>query len=74
MSEEAVLLKRIEKNDHEEIRITRSMFNGKEYIDTRLYFLDEKDGEYKPTKKGLSVVPELFEELVDALVEVRDIA
>ena len=42
----------IKKNKTEIIRIKLSEFKGKEFVDCRIFY--EKDGEYHPTKKGIS--------------------
>lgn len=42
-------------------KVSIRKFKGETYIDIREYY--EKDGEKKPTKKGISLKPELWEKL-----------
>ncbi len=64
------------------VRITTGEFKGKPYVDIREYYLDEANGikllttaksedevEWKPTKKGLHLTLDSFEELMLVLSE-----
>lgn len=53
------------------IRIQKSNFKGYEYIDVRKYYLKEETGEWLPTKKGIAIPPELVDEIITALKEVK---
>jgi len=54
------------------LRIELSEFQGKQYIGARIYFMDDR-GEWKPSKKGLTLAPDMMtlvhEALGDALRE-----
>jgi len=55
---------KIKKNDAVEIQISESEFNGRKFINVRDYFLDKNTNEYKPTKKGVAMSPEIWEQLL----------
>lgn len=50
------------------IRVELSEFKGNQYIGARIYFMDDR-GEWKPTKKGLTLPPETMVQVRDALNE-----
>ncbi len=56
----------LQKSPTEIIRIEKREFKKREFIDIRTYYEDES-GEYKPTKKGVTINPSLIDELVEAL-------
>lgn len=45
-------------------------FKGKTYIDIREYY--DKDGEMLPTKKGISLTPELYHKLKTLSEEITE--
>jgi hypothetical protein len=50
------------------VRIELSEFQGRQYIGARIYFMDDK-GEWKPTKKGITLTPEVMTQVHKALGE-----
>lgn len=48
------------------MQISVSTFKGRTYVDIRLYFTDA-DGNLKPTKKGVTVPPELWDQFRQGL-------
>ena len=62
-------VKIITVNDTTEIHIRKSEFQGNIYIDVRKFFVPET-GEPQPTKKGLSLSPGQWEELIPEIQEV----
>jgi hypothetical protein len=56
----------IEKRDTEIIRISLKEYKGHDYVDIRQYYKSD-DGEFLPTKKGVTFNPELIDEIIDAL-------
>jgi hypothetical protein len=60
------------KNPTEEIRASLNAFKGKQYLDLRVYYKGD-DGEYYPSKKGITVPPELLTELEEALRRLREV-
>lgn len=53
----------IEKNPIERIECRIENFRNKAYLHLRTYYLDEKDNTWKPTKKGISIPVEQFDDL-----------
>ena len=68
MSEERVV-KTIERGPTQQIQVRLTTFRGREYLDLRNFYLDEESAEWKPTKKGIAVPVELYDELMAALTE-----
>ena len=60
----------IDKSGAEQIRVSLSVFRGIRFADLRIFFRTV-DGEYKPTKKGLTLNPSLLPELEEALKKLR---
>ncbi|NOQ22252.1 MAG: transcriptional regulator [Candidatus Aegiribacteria sp.] len=58
-------IKDIEKGE-DMIRIELSEFKGNQYIGARIYYMDDK-GDWKPTRKGLTLVPEVMVQVRDAI-------
>jgi hypothetical protein len=49
------------RNSQETLQVSLATFKGRTYVDIRLYFTDA-DGQLKPTKKGITVTPELWDQ------------
>lgn len=62
MADDRDILYKIEQNATNYILITKSEFNGKDYIDVRKYFINDK-GQQIATKKGLMVSPDEWKEI-----------
>ena len=60
----------IHKNDLTIIRVSNRTYEGHDFIDIRQYFKDD-DGEFKPTKKGITFPPGLLVRVVNALNEIE---
>jgi hypothetical protein len=63
----------IKRNDTEIVRVSKREYKGHEFIDLRIYYQDD-EGDYKPTKKGITINPKLVDELIDALKKEKDSA
>ncbi len=50
------------------IRVSLSEFQGRQYVGARIFYMDDR-GDWKPTKKGLTLPPELMEKVHAALGE-----
>jgi hypothetical protein len=48
------------------VRVNATEFKGRQYIEVRTYYMSE-DGEWKPTKKGITLSPELMTKVHQAL-------
>jgi hypothetical protein len=57
----------IQRNPTEKLIVQLRQYRGRWYIDARIHYLDEKDEEWKPTKKGLSLNEETSPWLREAL-------
>ncbi len=60
------LIATIEKNADEEIRVSLREYKGHAFIDIRVYW-KPPEGEPGPTKKGVTLNPELFPGLKKAM-------
>jgi hypothetical protein len=54
------------RNPTEEVRAGIKEFKGRRYIDLRIYYLDDQ-GEWKPTRKGISLATDFMSELKQAV-------
>lgn len=61
----------IEKNALEQIRVGFSEFRRKTYLDVRVYAEFDGEAEHKPTKKGVSLRPEMLDEMIAALQQAK---
>lgn len=72
MTEEERLIKAFERGAGQQLQVRLVTFRGREYLDLRNFYLDEND-EWKPTRKGIAIPTELYEDLMTALNEVGKI-
>lgn len=61
----------IEKNALEQIRVGFSEFRRKTYLDVRVYAEFDGETEHKPTKKGVSLRPDMLDEMIAALQQAK---
>ena len=59
-------LAEIEKNSREVIRVTEQEYKGVDLVDIRVYYKD-KDENYKPGRKGISLPKKIMPEIVEVL-------
>ena len=52
------------------IRVQKTIYKEKTYLDIRKYYLEEETEEYKPTRKGITIPIELAEEVKTAINDV----
>ncbi len=57
----------------DKIIVTVKEFKGKQYIDLRTYFQND-DGEWIPTKKGISLTPDNLDEMIQFLQKAKKAA
>ncbi len=69
MAEDKVLYS-FKRNPTEEVRAGVKEFKKKAYIDIRIYYMDDK-GEWKPTKKGVSLSTDFLPELKEAVAAIE---
>ena len=65
------LVARIAKNPTEEVRISLTSYRGHDLVDIRVFFQDEQ-GEWRPTKRGVSLSVDSFSELREAVVKAEE--
>ena len=63
-------VKEIRKNSHEIIRIEEQEYQGHDLIDCRVYYDD--NGEWRPTKKGISLSKNTAQEVVEGILQVME--
>ena len=66
MADEKELVHSFDKSPTEQIQVSLSEYKGKTYVDLRIYY-KANDGEYRPTKKGITLSPDLLPELGEAV-------
>jgi hypothetical protein len=67
-SQDEQLVKAIEKGMGGRIHVRLSRFQGRDYLDIRNFFQTDEE-EWKPTRKGIAIPIELYDELMEALKE-----
>jgi len=72
MSKEPQVVYTFPKNPLEEVRASLTVYRGKQYVDLRIYYKGD-DGEYHPSKKGLTLSLDLFSELDKAVEKLREV-
>ena len=55
------------RNPTEEVRATLNEFRGRRYMHLRIYYQDD-NGEWKPTRKGVSLPTDFMPELKEAVL------
>ena len=65
------LLGTVDKNSREQIQVQAAEYEGHPYIDVRIYWRTQDDDRWKPSKKGVTLRPELVGELIAALRKAR---
>ena len=65
-----VLVQAIDKGLGNRIHVRLSRFRDRDYLDIRNFY-ETDDGEWKPTRKGIAVPVELYDELMAALAEAK---
>jgi hypothetical protein len=61
------VIAQFEKNATEVIRISLTEYRGRQLVDARVYYSDDK-GQYRPTRKGLSLAVSLYADFKRALL------
>jgi hypothetical protein len=65
------LVARIAKNPTEEVRVSLTSYRGHDLVDIRVFFQDDQ-GEWRPTKRGVSLSVDSFSELRDAIAKAEE--
>ncbi len=67
----AEVLHQFSKNATEEVRASLTEYKGHKLIDFRIYYEAEDGGEWRPTKKGITIDVGLYPELKKAMMKVE---
>ena len=65
-----VLVKVIDKGLGSRVHVRVSKFRDRDYLDIRNFY-ETDDGEWKPTRKGIAIPVDLYDELIEALTEAK---
>ena len=66
-----VLVRSIDKGMGSRIHIRLSKFRDRDYLDIRNFY-ETDDGEWKPTRKGIAIPVELYDDLMEGLGAAKD--
>jgi len=58
----------VKKNSKEKIIVSTNEYKGHKFVDLRVHYEDETSGEYKPTKKGISLSSKVIPDIVELIV------
>ena len=61
----------IERSETEVVRVSTEEFKGRKYLDIRVYF-ENAEGEWKPTKKGVTVQPDRVDEFIELIKKAKE--
>jgi hypothetical protein len=71
VQQDEVLVQAIDKGLGNRIHVRISRFKERDYLDIRNFYEDE-GGEWKPTRKGIAVPVEFYDELMKALASAKE--
>ncbi len=66
------LLGIVDKNSRERIEVRAAQYQGHDYVDIRTYWRGKDSDPWRPSKKGVTLKPELVGELIVALKKAED--
>ena len=69
---EPVVISEFQKNKMEDFKLSLTEYQGHILLDFRIYFKD-KEGESKPTRKGITLNVKFFPELKEAITAAEKI-
>ncbi len=61
----------IERTETEVVRVSMDEYKGRKYLDVRIYFAND-EGEWKPTKKGVTIQPEKIDLFMDLIKKAKE--
>ena len=67
------IITQIKKNSTEVYRIYEKEDEGYKFIDVRIYYMDKNSGEYKPTKKGISIMPNNAGQIIEGILKAMEV-
>jgi len=66
------LITQIKKNSNEVYRIYEKEYEGYRFIDVRIYYQDRKTQEWKPTQKGISIMPNNAGQIIEGILKAME--
>ena len=66
------LIAQFEKNATEVVRVSLTEYRGRKLVDVRVYYSDD-EGQYRPTKKGVSLSVDVYPDFKRALLDLEKI-
>ena len=67
------ILFKLDKSADRQIRVTLQEYRGGHLIDVRIYYLDDRTGEYRPTRQGIALSsPDMIDDLIKVLPEASE--
>jgi len=67
------IITQIKKNSNEVYRISEKEYEGYRFIDVRIYYQDRKTQEWKPTTKGISIMPNNVEDIIEGILKAMEV-
>ena len=67
------LITQIKKNSNEVYRIFEKEYEGYRFIDVRIYYQDRKTQEWKPTQKGISIMPNNAGQIIEGIIKAMEV-
>jgi len=64
-------VRELQKNTLDVIRIQKTKYKGHDLVDVRVY-VEDKNGEKIPTRKGITFKVDLLDEVISALEEIKE--
>ena len=66
------LIEQFDKNATEVVRVSLTEYRGRKLVDVRVYYSDS-EGQYRPTKKGVSLSVDVYPDFKRALLVLEKI-
>jgi len=67
------IITQIKKNSNEVYRISEKEYEGYRFIDVRIYYQDRKTQEWKPTTKGISIMPNNAGQIIEGIIKAMEV-
>jgi hypothetical protein len=71
MADDRTILHEFKRNSEETLRVSLSTFKGRTYVDIRMFY-EDANGELAPTKKGVTITPELWDEFRNGVARAEE--
>ena len=62
----------VTKNSKEKILVSINEYKGFRYVDLRVHYEQGNTGEYKPTRKGISLMPNNVSEVIEGILKAME--